>query len=98
MVIGTLKVEFYIHDNHSLKGKRKIVKSIVDKMKHRFNVAIAEVGSNDKWQKVELGICTVGNDRRHIDASLSTITHFLESLDQAELVDLKTEIFHMEPM
>jgi len=95
MVVGTLRVEFYLHDNHSLKGKRKIVRSMVDKVKHKFNVAIAEIGSNDKWQKIELGISTVGNDRRHIDSSLNNILLYLESLYLAEMVDSQTEIFNL---
>jgi len=95
VVLGTLKVEFILHDNHSLKGKRKIVKSMVGKVKHKFNVSIAEIGSNDKWQKIELGLSTVGNDRRHIDKSLNTILAFLESLYLAELVDTKMEILNV---
>jgi len=50
MVVGSLKIEFRLTDNRSLKGKRKVVRSMVDKVKSRFNVSIAEVGSNDKWQ------------------------------------------------
>ncbi|MBN1847332.1 MAG: DUF503 domain-containing protein [Deltaproteobacteria bacterium] len=95
MVVGTLHVTFHLHDNRSLKGKRKIVKSMVDKVKHRFNVAIAEIGSNDKWQKIELGISTIGNDRRHVDSSLMNVLDFLESLYLAEMVDSKTEIFNI---
>ena len=94
MVVGILRIELHLHDNRSLKGKRKIVKSMVDKTKHKFNAAIAEVGSNDKWQKIELGVSTVGNDRRHVDASLSRILAFLESLGLAEIVDSETEIFN----
>ena len=95
MVVGTLKIEFYLTDNHSLKGKRKVVRSMVDKVKARFNVAIAEVGSNDKWQKIELGITTVGNDRRHIDSSLNHILAFLESLYLARVIDCHVEIFNV---
>ena len=95
MVVGTLKIEFYLHDNRSLKGKRKIVKSMVDKVKHKFNVAIAEVDSNDKWQKIELGLSTVGNDRRHVDASLNKVLTFLESLYLAEIVDSRIDIFNV---
>jgi uncharacterized protein YlxP (DUF503 family) len=95
MVVGTLLIEFLIHDNHSLKGKRKIVKSIVDKVKHKFNVSVAEVGSNDQWQRIELGISTVGNDRRHIDSSLNHVLDFIESLYLAEVVDVKTEVFNL---
>jgi uncharacterized protein YlxP (DUF503 family) len=95
MVVGTLIIEFRLHDNHSLKGKRKVVRSMVDKVKHRFNVAVAEIGSNDKWQKIELGISTVGNDRRHIDASLNNILTYLESLYLAEIVDSREEILNV---
>jgi uncharacterized protein len=95
MVVGTLLIQFHIHENDSLKGKRKIVKSMVDKIKHKFNVAVAEVGSNDKWQRIEIGISTVGNDRRHIDSSLNNILDYIESLYLAEIVDVKTEVLNL---
>lgn len=95
MVVGSLKIEFRLTDNRSLKGKRKVVRSMVDKVKSRFNVSIAEVGSNDKWQKIELGISAVGNDRRHIDSSLNHILSFLESLYLAEIVHTEMEILNI---
>ena len=95
MVVGTLKIEFRLVDNRSLKGKRKVVRSMVDKVKSRFNVSIAEVGSNDKWQKIELGISAVGNDRRHIDSSLNHVLGFLDSLYLAQIVDTKIEIINL---
>jgi len=95
MVIGTLKIELYLHDNHSLKGKRKVVRSVIDKVKHKFNVSIAEIGSNDKWQKIELGVSAVGNDRRHIDSSLDNILGFVEALYLAEIVDSSIEIINI---
>ena len=95
MVVGTMKIELFLHDSHSLKGKRKIVKSMVGKVKSRFNVAIAEVGYNDKWQRIELGVSTVGNDRRHVDSSLANVLSFLESLYLAEIIDSKIEIINL---
>ncbi|MDQ1334137.1 MAG: uncharacterized protein QG552_1087 [Thermodesulfobacteriota bacterium] len=95
MVVGTLKVEFMLFDNRSLKGKRKVVKSMVDKVKARFNVSIAEVGANDKWQKIELGISAVGNDRRHIDSSLSHILDFLDDLCLAQMVNTEMDIINL---
>jgi uncharacterized protein len=95
MVVGTLKMEFRIQDNHSLKGKRKIVRSMVDRLKHRFNASVAEVGSNDNWQRIELGISTVGNDRRHIESSLGNIVSFVESLYLAEIVNTESEILNL---
>jgi uncharacterized protein len=95
MVIGAMIIEFHIHDNQSLKGKRKIVKSMIGKVKSRFNVSIAEVGSNDLWQKIELGVSAVGNDRRFIDSSLASVLGFLDSLYLAEITDSKTEIINL---
>jgi len=95
MVVGTLKIEFRIRDNHSLKDKRKIVRSVVDRVKHKFNASVAEVGSNDSWQKIELGVSTVGNDRRHIDSSLSNILGFIESMYLAEIVNVETEVINL---
>ncbi|MFH1627932.1 MAG: DUF503 domain-containing protein [Pseudomonadota bacterium] len=93
--MGTLKVEFRLFDNRSLKGKRKVVRSMVDKVKAKFNVSIAEIGSNDKWQKIELGISAVGNDRRHIDSSLNHILVFLDSLYLAQIVNTEMEIINL---
>ncbi|MCP4575881.1 MAG: DUF503 domain-containing protein [Deltaproteobacteria bacterium] len=95
MVVGSLKIEFLLYDNRSLKGKRKVVRSMIDKVKSKFNAAIAEVGSNDKWQKIELGVTTVGNDRRHVDSSLNHILDFLESLCLAQIVNTEMDIISM---
>jgi uncharacterized protein YlxP (DUF503 family) len=95
MVVGTLKIQFFLAENRSLKGKRKVVRGMVDKVKSKFNAAIAEVGANDKWQIIELGISAVGNDRRFVDASLAHILDFLESLCLAQVVDTQMEIFNV---
>ncbi len=95
MVVGTMKIILHLHDNRSLKGKRKVVRSMVDKVKHKFNVSIAEVGSNDKWQRIELGVSAVGNDRRHIDSSLNNILEYMDTLYLAEIVDSSVEIYNV---
>lgn len=95
MVVGTLKIQLHLHENRSLKGKRKVVRSILDRVRAKFNVAVAEVGANDKWQRIELGVSTVSNDRRIVDASLSTVIGFIESNCQAEIVDVQMEIINL---
>jgi uncharacterized protein YlxP (DUF503 family) len=95
VVIGAMSIELFIHENESLKGKRRIVKSIIGKVKSRFNVAIAEVEYNDKWQRIGLGISAVGNDRGHIDSVLATVLTFIESMYLAELVDSRIEIINI---
>ncbi|MBN1906498.1 MAG: DUF503 domain-containing protein [Deltaproteobacteria bacterium] len=95
MVIGAMSIELFIHENNSLKGKRRIVKSIIGKVKSRFNLAIAEVEYNDKWQRIGLGISAVGNDRGHIDSVLATVLTFIESLYLAEIIDSRIEIINV---
>ncbi len=95
MVIGAMTIELFIHENQSLKGKRKIVKSIIGKVKSRFNVAIAEVEYNDKWQRIGLGVSAVGNDRGYIDSSLANVLSFIEYLCIAEIIDSRIEIINL---
>ena len=95
MVVGVLKLEFLLEENRSLKGKRKVVRSMIDKVRARFNVAVGEVGSNDIWQRIELGISAVSNDRRHVNSVLDHITSYLESLYLAQLVHTDMEIISL---
>ena len=95
MVLGVLKLTFLLHDNHSLKGKRSVVKSITAKARNKFNCSIAEVGSNDLLQRIEIGIAVVGNNRRHLDSCLSSVHNYIEALYLAEIVDSSVEIISL---
>ena len=92
MVIGVCKLDLRIPENHSLKEKRHVLRKLIDRVRHRFNVAIAEVGDNDLWQRAEMGFCTVGNDRRHINSSLDKIVYFIEQTNLVEMVRTEIEI------
>ena len=65
----------------------------MDRVRNRFNVAISEVGDNDLWQRAQIGICTVSNDRRHINASLDKVIDFIEQMYLVEVIDTRFEIF-----
>jgi hypothetical protein len=92
MVIGVCRLDLLMRENQSLKEKRRIVKQIIDRVKHRFNVSIAEVGNNDLWQSAQLGLCLVSNDRRFTNSSLDTILDFIETIHVAEVVKSDIEI------
>jgi uncharacterized protein YlxP (DUF503 family) len=92
MVIGICQLDFLIPENHSLKGKRHVIRKLIDRVRHRFNVAISEVGDNDLWQRAQIGICTVGNDRRHINSSLDKVIDFVEKMNLVEMVRTEMEI------
>jgi len=92
MVIGVCRLDLLIGESQSLKEKRRIVKQIIDRVKHRFNVSIAEVGNNDLWQSAQLGLCLVSNDRRFTNSSLDTILDFIETINIADVVKSDIEI------
>ena len=95
MVIGVCKLDLRIPENHSLKEKRHVLRKLTDRVRARFNVAISEVGDNDIWQRAQMGFCTVGNDRRHINSSLDKVLYFIEQMNLVEMVHSEIEIISL---
>ena len=91
MVIGCCSVKFYLHGNNSLKGKRRVVRALKDRLKNDFNVSVAEVGDQDVWQSINLGISAVGVDKPYIDGLLSKVIDAIDRMNLAEIVDCKKE-------
>jgi uncharacterized protein YlxP (DUF503 family) len=95
MVVGLGIIKFRLHDCHSLKGKRKIIKSIVSRLGNTFNVSVAEVGLNDVYQRAEIGFALVGNNRMLINSKIDKIFNFVETLGLAEIIDTEMEIINL---
>jgi len=95
MVIGFGIVTFRLHDCHSLKGKRKVVKSIISRLRNAFNISVAEVGSNDIHQRAEIGFALVGNDRKVINSKTDKVFNMLDALGLAEIIDTEMEIINL---
>jgi hypothetical protein len=96
MVVAMARLTLFIHDNDSLKGKRKVVKSLVEKVRHRFEASAAEVDDHDLWQKAQIGVALVGNDARLLTTRLDQITSFIENQHVAEIVDSHVELCYLE--
>ncbi|MDJ0765035.1 MAG: DUF503 domain-containing protein [Myxococcota bacterium] len=92
MVIGVCRLSLYLRENASLKGKRKVVRSIIDRVRSKFNASIAEVGGNDSLKRAVIGVAVVGNEASHVDSMLANIQGFIERLGLAPISDLATEI------
>lgn len=92
MHIGICTLHLRLLENHSLKGKRRVVKSIKDRVRSKFNVSIAETGGLDKWQWATLGVACVSNDARSANSILSKVVDFISGMRLAELVDYEIEI------
>ncbi|OGO06866.1 MAG: hypothetical protein A2Y92_03850 [Chloroflexi bacterium RBG_13_57_8] len=93
MNVGVAKVALRIPENMSLKGKRQVVKSIIGRVRGRFDVAVAEVDENDAWQLATIGIATISNNKRHSNEVLSKVVDFISNGHfDAEILDYDIEI------
>ena len=92
MRIGALRVYFMIGDSRSLKEKRMVMRSLKDRLLSRFNVSVAEIGSNEKWQAGELGIVTVGNDGRFVSSVVEKVKQFLIMDPRISIMDSEIDV------
>jgi len=91
--VGTCIVKLRLPENGSLKGKRQVSRSVIEGVKNRFNVSIAEVEDQDLWQSLTLGISCVSNSAPHANEILSKVVNFIENNRfDAELVDYEIEM------
>jgi len=93
MNVGVCKVRLRLPENQSLKGKRRVIKSITGRVSSKFNVSVAEVDDNDRWQLATIGICCVSNDNRYTNEVLSRIVDFIVAgRFEVEVLDYNIEI------
>jgi uncharacterized protein YlxP (DUF503 family) len=94
MIVGICHLDVIIPANHSLKGKRQVIKKIIDRVRNRFNISIAEVGDNELWQRSQLGISLVGNDRRFVNSYLDKVVNFIEAMNIVNIAHSELEILN----
>ena len=95
MVVGIGMITFRLHECRSLKSKRKIVKSVIGKMRSHFNLSAAETGANDIHQRAEIGFVLVGNSTPVINSKIDKVFNMVDDLGVAEIVDTEMEIIHI---
>jgi len=87
VTVGVLIIDIMIRTSASLKEKRYVLKSIKDKLKHKFNVSVAELDFQDKWQRSQLGIALISNEFSHVEKSLQKVFRFLDESDEYEIIN-----------
>jgi uncharacterized protein len=92
MHVGTLKVRLLVREARSLKDKRQVVRSIVERLRHRFNVSVAEVDALDKHQLAVLGVATVGDEPGPVRAVLEQIAEVLRAHPVAEYLGAEFDV------
>ena len=93
MILGVLKAQMHLHGITSLKQKRGIVKSVIGRLKARFNISIAEVDHNDSKTSAVLAIAIVSNDTQFIDKQLDAIIAFMQKDGRFYLGQIERETF-----
>lgn len=91
MVVGVLEVSLAIFGAVSLKDKRRVVRSVKDKISHRFNVSVAEIDELDFAKKAVLGFAMIGNDRQYMEGALGKIVEQMQWVKDASLIDYSIE-------
>lgn len=94
MVVGVGVIRLMIHSSASLKAKRSVVKRILGKVRSKFDLSIAEIDDQDKWQRCTIGYAVVTNEAGHAHSMLESIADYVEDLHLAEVTDCNVEIAH----
>ncbi len=97
MVVGVCHLDLLIPGGNSLKGKRQVMRSLMEKVRGKFNVSISEVGGHDLWGRAQVGICLVGNDRGFINSSLDKVISFIEGTELVEVIRRDIELLNFNP-
>jgi hypothetical protein len=91
-IIGLLVIELHFPEAQSLKAKRMVVKSIKDRLRRKFNVAVAETGYLELWQRAELAAVSVNGTRSILESELEAISRELEDHFPSELMGTTFEL------
>lgn len=93
MNVGVCKISLRLPENLSLKGKRRVLKSITTRVGSKFNVSVAEVDDQNLWQLATLGICCVSNNKRYTNEVLSKVVDFIvDGRFEVEILDYEIEL------
>lgn len=95
MVVGIGLIVVRIEGCRSLKEKRRVVKPMIARLGHAFNISVAEIGANDLHQRAEIGFAVVGNDHGFINSKIDKIFNMAEDMGVAQVLETKMEIISL---
>lgn len=86
-VVGHVECRLVVRESHSLKDKRRVIRSIKDRLRNQFNVSVAETDEQDDRQRAVIGLAMAGSDRRYVEGALAKAVDLLRNHPVAELID-----------
>ena len=93
MVVGVMSIRLVIPGSHSLKDKRRALRSIKDRLRAQFNISVAEVDQQDIWQTAVLGLAAVGTDRPYVEGLLDQAASLIGRSYQVQIVKCEKEFY-----
>ena len=91
MRIGIAEIQVHIPEAQTLKDKRAVLNSFKKQIRNRFNVAIAEIDPNEKWQRTTLGMAVIGQDHCTAESQIRQIAEWVRACRIVELIRLEQE-------
>ena len=91
MIIGILQMELRLGESRSLKDKRMVLKSLKDRLRKRYNIAVSEIGFQESWQRILLGVSSIGTDKEYVNGLLSSVLDWVASERSTELLSHRME-------
>jgi len=95
MKVGCCSIRFVLHGNRSLKDKRRVVSTIKNRVKNKFNISVSEVGDQDERQRLHIGIAAVGGSGFNLDGLLNQVVDFIDAMGLAEMTDHQIKLINL---
>ncbi|MCH7733750.1 MAG: DUF503 domain-containing protein [Chloroflexi bacterium] len=96
MYIGIAHLQLHLPENHSLKGKRRVVRSVCDRLRHRFRISVAETGGQDTWQSAEIGLAAVSGDAATARSVIESAVEYAEShLWDVQIIETDVDVLDL---
>lgn len=93
MFVGMCRLDLLLSECNSLKDKRQVIRSLIERLKSRFNISIAEVGYLDLLIRSEIGFAVVSNETRHLESLMGKVVNFIEFDGRVQIVSIHKEIY-----
>jgi len=90
--VGRCELDLYIENCHSLKEKRRVIKSIKERLRNQYNIAVCEYGDLSLWQRVQLAVITCSNSKTMVDATIMKVRNFLDHTHAVSLLNFECDI------
>lgn len=92
MIVGILTLQLFFGEAVTLKDKRRALKSIIDQVRARFNVSVAEVGEQDLWQRSTVGVSFVSSESAYVHKVFAAVVRLVEGQGEVSIIDYKIEL------